>query len=404
MCLIIKTDKNLPLSEALLKDMVAKNDDGWGMMWIKSGELLVEKSGPTPFVDLWNAYLKRIEFNPIIHLRWKTHGEINEHNAHPYYCGSGIFLMHNGTVNAPVTSHSQHSDTWNFIESWIKPIFKLVKNPHELIRSKAFKTLLEHEIGNQNRIVMGDRGGFVTFNEKAWHTITNEHTKCEGLIVSNTYAWDATNFGKPIPKVTSVTYLPVQNRSGIMRNALGELMELVVGNIYINAKKEAWTFSNERFYRAWALDKRIDNIKTAYKAAVTKKDRKQLRKQWKLEAQSSTGSSTGSTVIIPTATEVETFGGWEHATWEDSCAAVAVQQPLLLTAPKKPELTEEEMDARDAAFADIARLSASEYTDILCKEWSQHRPGVINSLVYTQPDDAALCLSHLFNHFYRPGI
>lgn len=393
MCLIIKTDKNLPISEALLKHMTEKNDDGWGMMWLSQGQLQVEKSGPTPFVDLWNAYLKRIEFNPIIHLRWKTHGEINEHNAHPYYCGSGIFLMHNGTVNAPITSHSQHSDTWNFIESWIKPLFKLVKNPHELIRSKQFKQLLEHEVGSNNRIVMGDRGGFVTFNEKSWHTITNEHTKCGGMIVSNTYAWDSSGYGKP-----KVVYIqkPTQRLTdgGILRNALGEIMELVLGNIYINSKKQAWTMTSDgRFLRAWALDSKLDQIKTAYKAAVSKKERKQLRKQWKLEAASSPSSSTG-LIVTPTSTEVETFGQpseWETATWEDSTSAI--QQPLLLTAPKRKELTEEEMD-----------LTQSDYTDILCKEWSQHTPSILNTLVYSQPDDAAICLSHLFNHFYRPGI
>jgi hypothetical protein len=360
-------------------------------MWIKNGELQVEKSGPTPFVDLWNAYLKRIEFNPIIHLRWKTHGDINEHNAHPYYCGFGIFLMHNGTVNAPVTSHNQHSDTWNFIESWIKPLFKLVKNPHELIRSKEFKTLLEHEIGGSNRIIMGDRGGFVTFNEQAWHTITNEFTKVEGLIVSNTYAWDSANYSKPKVIPTSITYLP--NQGGIKRNSMGEIMELILGNIYISAKKEAWIFKDERFLRAWPLDNKIDSMKSAYKAAVTKKERKELRKAWKNEAVASNNSST-SLIITPTSTDITEYGKWEQAE----------QAVLLLPTPKKIELTEQEMDARDEAFNSIANLNTSEYTDILCKEWSQHKPETLNTLVYSQPDDAAMCLSHLFNHFYRPGI
>ena len=273
MCLIIKTDLTKPIPEKLLKHMSEKNSDGWGMMWIANNELMIEKS-IRPFVDLWNAYEARKQWNPIIHLRWKTHGDLTQKNAHPFYCGFGIFLMHNGMVNAPITTDNTYSDTWNFIESWLKPLLKSVTNPHNFIRSTTFKSILEHEIGYNNRIVLGDRGGFITFNESQWHTIKNPHTEVEGLLVSNTYAWDAVHYGEPPKPKTTVTSISSLTPTGNRFNAWGAKMTFILANIFTDPQDQVWLDIHGQFVRNKNMDTNLETIKTSYLNTKNKKQRK----------------------------------------------------------------------------------------------------------------------------------
>lgn len=404
--------------------MCEKNGDGWGMMWIENNQIRTEKA-VKPFVDLWNAYQKRIAFNPIIHLRWKTHGEINDHNAHPYYCGHGIFMMHNGVVNSPSDIDKKMSDTWNFIETWLKPLLAQVRNPHHFIRSEAFRTTLEHEIGWNNRIVMGDRGGFVTFNEKQWHKIENEYTEVVGLVVSNTYAWGATSYGKPVP-VATVTNISNQGstKNGKRFNAFGALMSCVLGNIYMDPQKGVWLDSHGSFIRAPKLDSKIDEIKTAYQNAKNKQDKKKLRKSWKQEAEDLDARidaifdnkkpplPVNGVLVVNSVSQIAMLQGFKQGPdgiWTrqlpepvvNTTVTASQQQPLiLLPAPAKP--TDEELDARDEAFQRQTSISKEEYTEMLTRNWAKESSSMINSLVYTEPDDAAKVLWYLLNCHYIP--
>jgi hypothetical protein len=215
--------------------------------------------------------------------------------------------MHNGVING--TSSNELSDTGHFVKDWLLPLLNNVKNPHEFIRTDSFREIMEGKIGSNNRVILGDRGGYIIFNEKAWHTCTSERTGIKGVLVSNTYAWGENSFG--LPKVT--THYPVTTTQGSswaqrfsnsgqrgiigkmlskrerkrlakelerqqeldvppqgffpghineygVRNHLGHLLDQVVGNIWVNSHGEVWLrwktmFKREVGLDVWAKDK-----------------------------------------------------------------------------------------------------------------------------------------------------
>ncbi len=379
MCLIIKCNKDIPLTKPLLKNMLQKNEDGWGMMWIQNNAIQAHRSMETGDA-VWEKYQELKEFNPVIHLRWRTHGDTDLANCHPFYCGHGIFLMHNGVISDTTTTNLSKSDTWHFIEDWVKSVFDLCKNPHETLRSKVFKKLLEKEVGINNRIIIGDRGGFITFNEASWHTVSNEKTNAVGLIVSNTYAWDAHNFGKPpiIYGPEQSHYLnystlaihqlyhpstpayphnscPIIHIDGTVRNLLGEVLSHVVGNIYVDDLEKVWLYTHGVWRRCPDLDRNIQKR--------MKKQRKQAKKLGKL---------------VPIGPP------------KDEAQAVLLLPPV--TYQEQPTIIINEPNSNDEEAEIVTTYNKEEYTEILVRQWKQESKEAIYSLVYAEPDDAAKVL------------
>jgi predicted glutamine amidotransferase len=384
MCLIIRTETTKPISKELMEHWCQRNGDGWGMMWLQNNTINIHRS--MKVAELWDKYQELKEFNPIIHLRWRTHGDTDLANCHPYYCGNGIFLMHNGVISNADNYNKSKSDTWHFIEDWVKGLFSLVKNPHQVMRSKQFKHLFETAIGLNNRIVLGDRGGFVYFNEASWHTIDNEHTGVKGLLVSNSYAWDANKFGKPeeeskwerdfrqrnahysgtthyskdytkpvtpLPNHSghhpSINTQPIKCIDGTYRNRLGEVMIHVVGNIYVDVLNSAWLWSHGLFQRCPEIDKNIQ---------------KRIKKEMK--------KNKG---LIPIESP---------------------QATLLLPAPEPKAIIVVNDPGTDDEVAEATiTYNKEEYTDILVKQWQNESRHAIHSLVYAEPEDAAKVLCSL---------
>jgi hypothetical protein len=197
MCLIIHAKPDIRISPELMDDFAKRNDDGFGVMYVKDNKIHAEKFGPTEMDRLYPTYEKLQGQSHFIHLRMRTHGAISADQSHPYYCGFGIWLMHNGVMHGMQGDDNTKSDTWYFINSVLTPLFKQSANPHEMMRSPLFARIMREFAGTSNRFVMGDRGGYVLFNTPAWHTIDNERTEAVGLLVSNTYAWSANSYGQP---------------------------------------------------------------------------------------------------------------------------------------------------------------------------------------------------------------
>src|ERR1017187_769824 len=305
--------------------------------------------------------------------------------------------MHNGTVNAPKTHDHKRSDTWNFIETWLKPMFQLVKNPHDLIRSEAFKILLEHEIGTGNRIIMGDRGGYITFNESTWHTMEGEYfPELKGLVVSNTYAWDR-DFGKPKPVVT---YKAPKVTKGQRRNAWGQLLTNIVGNVFHNDAKQVWLDSHGTFIRCSSMDAQLDTLKKAYSEAHSKQLRKELRKSWKKQADINQLHVPSS---IPTPSLIQHPNGGLIGVKDQSKLTLSIKEQEALEVVcnqgviylPASQATNEELDSRDEAFQTLTALSEIEYTDLLVKEWATRTPAMIHTLVYSDPEEAAKVLCRI---------
>jgi hypothetical protein len=92
--------------------------------------------------------------------------------------------MHNGILSTGNKANEKLSDTWHYINDYLKPM--LAGNP-DFAFHPAFKALVSDHIGGSNKFVLMDNEGrSVVINESAgvyWG----------GLWLSNTYAWSASS-------------------------------------------------------------------------------------------------------------------------------------------------------------------------------------------------------------------
>lgn len=131
MCVIIKLPSKFDISFEKIKNATLNNPDGWGLVSIVNGDLVVERNcdtvnGNDPDV----IYGKLVEYRDsdrFLHVRKNTVGKTCIENTHPFTVYKGvnrhIEFMHNGTFHKfrpPVTSES--SDTRYFAETYLSPL------------------------------------------------------------------------------------------------------------------------------------------------------------------------------------------------------------------------------------------------------------------------------------------
>ncbi len=198
MCLLVTQNKTSPiLSDAWLSDFYSFNGDGVGVMFAHHGELVIKKMIPNTAQEFINFYRENIQGRDCaFHLRMRTHGDIDLLNCHPYEVlnkaehGIDLWLMHNGVLSTGNKADTTKSDTWHYIQNYLKPM--LSGNP-DFAFHPAFKALIEDHIGSSNKFVLMDNEGRqVVINQSAgvyWG----------GLWLSNTYAWSASKSAKNHP-------------------------------------------------------------------------------------------------------------------------------------------------------------------------------------------------------------
>jgi hypothetical protein len=191
MCLLITAPAGATLDEEVLKDFTVRNNDGYGFMYVEDGVLKTLKrvGQPEKFVEDWNSL---IDFERAIHLRMKTHGNIDEENCHPYIVyeaddkGPGIALMHNGILRTGNQTDTTKSDTWHFVHTFLKPILAIDR---DLINVKAFQAMLKDFIGYSNKFVLLDsEGNMVVVGRESG-------LEWKDMWFSNQYAWSPEKFG-----------------------------------------------------------------------------------------------------------------------------------------------------------------------------------------------------------------
>lgn len=188
MCLLINHPAETAFDYDDIADFYDYNQDGIGIMYAEDGVLYVKKILPANESDAWAFYKKHAQGRDcVIHLRMKTHGDIDLTNCHPYeVLGDGsvapIYMAHNGILSTGNAKGKSKSDTWWFIEDYLKPI--LTRDPG-LVFEPAFIALLEETIGSGNKFAfMNHEGRVAIVNERAFVTY-------KGALLSNTYAWSA---------------------------------------------------------------------------------------------------------------------------------------------------------------------------------------------------------------------
>jgi hypothetical protein len=190
MCLLVTQSSSSPvLSDAWLENFYDYNSDGVGVMFSNNGDLVIKKIIPKNAQEFIQFYRADIQGRDCaFHLRMRTHGAIDLLNCHPYEVlnraehGIDLWLMHNGILSTGNKANEKLSDTWHYINDYLKPM--LAGNP-DFAFHPAFKALVADHIGGSNKFVLMDNEGrSVVINEDAgvyW----------AGLWLSNTYAWDA---------------------------------------------------------------------------------------------------------------------------------------------------------------------------------------------------------------------
>lgn len=198
MCLLVTQTKKSPiLSNQWLEDFYNQNSDGVGVMYVKAGELVINKVLPKTADDFIHFYHSHIAGkNCAFHLRMKTHGLIDLDNCHPYEVlnksehGLDVWLMHNGILSTGNLKDVSRSDTWHYIQDYLKPM--LANNP-DFAFTAEFSDLVGSHIGSTNKFVLMDNLGRQTVINRS------SGVYWAGLWLSNTYAWSSSSSASKTP-------------------------------------------------------------------------------------------------------------------------------------------------------------------------------------------------------------
>ncbi len=187
MCLIITGPAKSIVStllnnSLLLEDIYDSNGDGVGVMYANSkGKLRVYKSLPKSWQQAqnWIKQLPNDDRMLAMHWRWRTHGEINLDQCHPYHITDNLAMMHNGVLHTGNMADVSKSDTWHFIQDYLAD---LVADAPKVVHKPSMAEFIGEYIGD-NRFVFMDGDGDMT--------VVNRDQGIEhgDLWFSNTYAW-----------------------------------------------------------------------------------------------------------------------------------------------------------------------------------------------------------------------
>jgi len=200
MCLLIHHTAEGDLSRNMIADIYQKNGDGFGVAYAEKGKVKTVRTlgGPKEIAAIYEKHVRGRE--AVLHFRWRTHGEINMANCHPYKVTDQWVLSHNGVLDVK-TVRPEMSDTWHLIEFTLRP---LMDRDPSLLFQPEFQKMLGRAIGSDNKLGFMHRSGRVV--------VINRHVGVEarGMWLSNTYAWSAGKFGAVKEKKEYVPFTPTK--------------------------------------------------------------------------------------------------------------------------------------------------------------------------------------------------
>ena len=153
MCLIIHKPAGLPIAHDLLEAALAFNQDGFGLMgFTPTGRFILRREPTIALHELLETERRYREAELVLHLRLRTRGDAEEHNAHPFRVTAQAWLMHNGTLRLPIRLAGR-SDTWHFVQDVLRP---LAQRRSGVLFDNAFLKLLEMALRPENKVVLLD--------------------------------------------------------------------------------------------------------------------------------------------------------------------------------------------------------------------------------------------------------
>lgn len=208
------------VSNAWLEDVFRRNSDGFGFMWSEGGR--AKASRAVGKVDDFKAAFRKHERHTdgefAFHLRYKTHGKVDITNAHPYpvdtprFSRASIYMMHNGILHTGNDANPVMSDTWHFINDYIRGMVN--EYGEGILERVEFRMLVEDMIGSNRFVFLGKSGVLNIYNR-------DQGIMWRGMWLSNTYAWSADKFGAFKPKVRTSGYAGWRPNSAYSGGSLG---------------------------------------------------------------------------------------------------------------------------------------------------------------------------------------
>ena len=163
MCLIAISKNGRGIDKESLETAFVGNSHGAGFAYVDDGRVVIKK-GFFTFDAFYEEYQKIIGKPCLIHFRWKTSGEKDEANCHPFEVNENVCFAHNGVISG-FNRVATMSDTANFNEDIIKPLTK-DSGEKEWWKNDGFKWFIEAAIGTNNKLVFFSKDEtFVIFNE-----------------------------------------------------------------------------------------------------------------------------------------------------------------------------------------------------------------------------------------------
>lgn len=205
MCILIHNTPKSNITEAMFRDFIIRNGDGFGAAYSDGKKVhTIKLLDPTAkeLAHVYNQYLKGRD--AIIHLRMRTHGDIDFENCHPYTVTDKLVMAHNGVLSTGNSWDTSKSDTWHLIDRYLRPMIE--KSP-DLLFEPAFQKMLGGFIGSGNRL------GFV--DAKRGVVVVNRHSGIthKDTWFSNTYAWSPEKFGYVDPSAKYQNHLIVPKKA-----------------------------------------------------------------------------------------------------------------------------------------------------------------------------------------------
>lgn len=189
MCVIIHKPAGISFDDKKLAAACNRNSDGYGFAIFDRGKIEIRKylkpGGNSP--DEVNSIMEQCKDQELfLHLRYKTVGDKNTDNCHPFpVCevdGVNYYLMHNGTMNE-FDKKDGRTDSYHYGQDVVAPLVQgwVTDTPLE---DPFVKKVLAKFAGSANKIAIFDnRGNSHIVNREAG-------SEFDGCWVSNTYSFD----------------------------------------------------------------------------------------------------------------------------------------------------------------------------------------------------------------------
>ena len=167
MCILVIKPAGIKLpAKNIIQNCYDNNPDGCGMMWVKNGQVMIDK-GLYDFETFYSKLLEHEEENLVFHCRIKTHGEISQENCHPFKITDEFALAHNGVLS--VKCYEGKTDSESFGIDYMSHLtkedlsnYKIWKILNEIVTHNGSKVAV---LTNDDKIIVFNKEGFIKEND-----------------------------------------------------------------------------------------------------------------------------------------------------------------------------------------------------------------------------------------------